>query len=349
MKGQIVGLVIIVVLVFLFLSGLWGNIIAHSSYSTSVSAKEVSILRKLDQIEAVKIGMDYLANYSILQAFYDVGKFGGWNKTDYEQLTGKNLIEEEYPLWRNYSQILFSYEKLNELIKSYAKENIEKYIPQLNSKFEINFILENVKIDKNFFSVLSNLSYSSEFYKIEDKAYSNISLNPMFFEMYDTGKELFLDVDSAREAINQAEGSLPKDCKDIVITVTNIPNPETVLNEHCPNADERFRNLMIENLEKMSKSFGDFDMNVKVVENQTKHISDYYIRKTFTEKVDDTTITYYEVEYLYNYFGAAKVFVNITTKESFPLYEEKERKVDLRKIILRFSVVSSNDYSWRPI
>lgn len=50
---------------------------------------------------------------------------------------------------------------------------------------------------------------------------------------------------------------------------------------------------------------------------------------------------YYGVEYSYEYKGAAKVKVNITSKESFP--------IPAGKISLVFYVVSSNEYNYQPI
>lgn len=50
---------------------------------------------------------------------------------------------------------------------------------------------------------------------------------------------------------------------------------------------------------------------------------------------------YYGVNYTYEYKGAAKVKVNITSKENFP--------TQIDKIILNFYLVSSNDYIYNPI
>jgi len=70
------------------------------SVERSISAQEVEILRSINKLEMVKIGLPYALEYSFQQAVYDVSKNGGYFFIQPGVPTYNGL-----PIWRNYSNI----------------------------------------------------------------------------------------------------------------------------------------------------------------------------------------------------------------------------------------------------
>jgi hypothetical protein len=58
---------------------------------------------------------------------------------------------------------------------------------------------------------------------------------------------------------------------------------------------------------------------------------------------------YYNLVYEYKYFAAVNASVNITTKDQYPVFDKLEGTTKFRNISLVFGVITSNDYSWKPL
>ncbi|MCS7232328.1 MAG: hypothetical protein RMJ67_09355, partial [Elusimicrobiota bacterium] len=213
MKGQIIGLIIVIVSVFLFMGGLWGNLISQSSASASISAKEVQILRTIEQIEGVKIGIPYMMNYSLLQSFYEYGKRGGWNETDYKNAVGRDLSQEEYPIWRNYSNRIFLpyFDKVINYTRNKTQDYINEYLKVLDEKYKFIMKIKNISLNRTppTLQLQTNISFNGEFFKIKENISYTLPINPMFFEMYEKSKEIFLDGDRVFEKIDEANRTMP--------------------------------------------------------------------------------------------------------------------------------------------
>jgi hypothetical protein len=71
------------------------------SVERSISSQEVEILRAINKLEMVKIGLPYALEYSFQQAVYDVSKNGGYFFVQPRIPTYNGL-----PIWRNYTNII---------------------------------------------------------------------------------------------------------------------------------------------------------------------------------------------------------------------------------------------------
>ncbi|MCS7232432.1 MAG: hypothetical protein RMJ67_09915, partial [Elusimicrobiota bacterium] len=185
-----------------------------------------------------------------------------------------------------------------------------------------------------------------------------LPINPMFFEMYEKSKEMFLDGDRVFEKIDEANRTMPEGCRIISYRTCGY-NPResmSLLEENCPKAIVRFNDSMIRLLEEVSNlDFSRFKYEIKVID--VKSLINYKVTYTTggccswscTRFACWCVAYYHYFTHYYYYNGAAKVYVNVTTKEDFPLYEDREEKTNRRQIVLRFSVISSNNYTWMPI
>jgi len=100
MKG--IGPVAIALVVAFFLVGLVG-LIGHTMFGAtverSISAQETEVIRAVNKLEMVKIGLPYALEYSFQQAVYDVSKNGGY----YSIPTGIPTYNS-LPTWRKYDK-----------------------------------------------------------------------------------------------------------------------------------------------------------------------------------------------------------------------------------------------------
>lgn len=237
-KGVLsVTVVIIIALISIYIATLLSTTMQMESRIVEMTAKEMKILSVLDQIEAVKIGIKYLLEYSIQQGIYELAKRGGYLDNYYLYLTGRNLEEEEYPLWKNYSRKFFSeyltlpnpwypgppvYEdKILLGISELSKKEVYKYLSNLKNRFEIAVIPSYVGVystansQKSYiFGILGSIEYSSEFFSIKDSIVENINVTHIvsrYIELLEFAKSLFLDNDVINSKINDVFESLKQE------------------------------------------------------------------------------------------------------------------------------------------
>jgi len=120
---SIAGIVIAVAgaIFFLSIEAIFLSTSIRMSVERSISSQEVEILRGINKLEMIKIGLPYALEYSFYQAVYDVSKNGGYYLVPADIPTYNGL-----PVWRKYDK---TYEPgyLDEIRKS-TLANLNKYI-----------------------------------------------------------------------------------------------------------------------------------------------------------------------------------------------------------------------------
>jgi len=100
MKGISVVVIALAGVIFgLSLEAIFLSTSIRMSVERSISSQEVEILRAINKLEMVKIGLPYALEYSFQQAFYDVSKNGGYYSIPADIPTYNNL-----PVWRKYDK-----------------------------------------------------------------------------------------------------------------------------------------------------------------------------------------------------------------------------------------------------
>jgi hypothetical protein len=127
MKG--IGPVAIALVVAFFLVGLVG-LIGHTMFGAtverSISAQETEVIRAINKLEIVKIGLPYALEYSFQQAFYDVSKNGGYYSILVDIPTYNNL-----PVWRKYDKT-YQPDYVANIIQA-TLNNLNKYVSQVKT------------------------------------------------------------------------------------------------------------------------------------------------------------------------------------------------------------------------
>lgn len=422
-KLQVVGFIVIIALVFIFLGSIFNVFIQSNSASTIITAKETKILTSLDTIESVKIGTKYMLNFSFQQAIYDLAKRGGYIHDYYKNLVKRELDEDEYPIWKNYSKNIFiNYLKMPSLwypypvfedrltvsMWNYTTSNVKIYMEDLRSKFGLNAtnIATNIYLDKTnneqkyFLEVFYILNYSEDFFNINDAVIEKIDISylaPIYIEMVKIGNETFLEIDSIKERIIDAINSVSEDCKSFTFNLCEREygsiDPEKVLKSRCPNVLIDLEERIVKNIKELEFSNNEYKITIKIDKIVLNYSGDFEIigsqedsscgcknigeykeieercngyEEEFCNNIgfyggfcneDGNIVCYNCLTYennlslnaKYTFFAAAKVLVDIETNEKYILFEEKEGETKLRPIILRFSIITSSDYTWTPI
>jgi hypothetical protein len=338
-----------------------------------VSLKASEVLKASDIVEAVKRGLEIAYNYSFLQAAYEVGKLGGYND------------EKEVKEWRVYDATYFpaSYvENVRMRTENYIGEYL-KVLEEETKEFKfsqpsVNFLFSTngKKVVKMVVSFPSLFSYSRYFFTIYDNPNRTIYPPIDYFKLYDTAYELFIGKDSVREDIKKAEEKMDEKCRKIYldgVCEQNKKDRETVLEENCPNANEKFKEKVIQEIE--TPKSNDVNINLRVNGIEVRHesnekyddlreSSDCGCKKytTICEEYDEngqckrwSTVCveyyrkYYNLVYFYSYFAAVKVTVNVSTKNQYPVYDATEGNLKFRNFTLIFNLTTSNDYGWKPL
>ncbi|MDT7858672.1 MAG: hypothetical protein RQ930_01325 [Candidatus Aenigmarchaeota archaeon] len=389
MKGTFVGVILTIAILILAFSGAFYAAISSHYINLKISLKSSEILKSVDFVEAVKIGLDKAYNYSFFQAAYEIGKLGGFKD--------ESSIKE----WRYYETVNFpSYE---ENIRSMTEEYITQYLENLNS-FEPRFEFSNPKVTFKYVterlapimlvSFNQHFNYSGNFFAIRENASREVYLPYDVFASYDIGRSDFISRDKVREIIEKVEKEeMEEKCKKIDlgnVCEYNKKDAESVLDENCKDADEKFKNKVIKKTEEPKEYAFNF-LEMKVNKIKVKHESSEKYERFEENKacgckrevwyqVDNGTIPcddycrqngyekskfednkcycgmcgeyykmYYNLVYEYKYFAAVSASVNITTKDQYPVFDKLEGTTKFRNISLIFEVITSNDYSWRPL
>jgi hypothetical protein len=373
MKGIFVGTVLLIAILSLVISGAFFVVLRSEYINLKVSLKASEVLKATDIVESVKKGLEVAYNYSFFQAAYEVGKLSGYND--------KKDVKE----WRVYDATYFPASYV-ENVRMRTENYIEEYLKALEetreefkfSKPSVNFLFSTNegKIVKMVVSFPSLFNYSRYFFTIYDNPNRTLYPPIEYFKLYDTAYELFIEKDSIKEDIEKAEEKIDEKCRKIYlggVCEQNKEDRETVLEENCPNADKKFKEKVIQEIE--TPKSNDVNINLRVNSIEVKHesnerynglreSSDCGCKKytTFCEEYDEngqckqwSTVCveyyrkYYNLVYFYSYFAAVKATVNVSTKSQYPVYDATEGNVKLRKFTLTFNLTTSNDYSWKPI
>jgi hypothetical protein len=268
MKGIFVGTVLLIAILTLIISGVFFVVLSSEYINLKISLKASEVLKAADIVEAVKRGLEVAYNYSFLQAAYEVGKLGGYSN------------ESDVKEWRRYDATYFpnSYiENIRLKMENYVEEYLKALEEEMSGfkfrKPSINFLLpENQGKDiKIIVSFDSPFRYSGNFFTIYDNPNRTLYISSDFeyFKLYDTAYNLFIDKDTVRERINVAENKMDDKCRLIYlgdVCEEYKIDVETKLEENCPNADEKFKEKVIQEIEKPISN----DVNVNLYVDKDK-------------------------------------------------------------------------------
>jgi len=372
MKGILIGTFLLVAILTLVISGVFFVVLSNQSINTKISLKSSEILKSVEVVEAVKIGLDIAYNYSFFQAAYEIGKMGGYEN------------EESKKEWRVYEATYFPSFYI-ENVKKKTENYIYEYLQSLEEMVdEFKFSQPSARLfypdeegkAKMIVSFSNLFTYSKDFFTIYENSTRVVYIPLEYFKLYDTGYRLYIEEDEIRKIIEEAEEKMDLDCRIVrfdEICEQNKKDKEEILNERCPNADEKFKEMVL--LEVETPKSNEVNIRIYVDEVKTQHKSSESYedlrespdcgckRSIFVCEEEDeegnctrwTSVCveyykkYYNLVYTYGYFGALKAKVNITTKSYYPVYDSKEGNTKLRKLTLKFDVITSNDYNWKPL
>ncbi|MEM2506773.1 MAG: hypothetical protein QXG39_03740 [Candidatus Aenigmatarchaeota archaeon] len=201
MKG--IGPVAIALLITVFglsAEAIYMNLFIGTRVSRSIVSQEVEIIKAVNRMEMVKIGLPYALEYSFSQAIYDVFKNGGYTKLPDNIPKYNNL-----PIWREYDKIYppnieENIEKLTLIYLNQYTKSLE-FLDASYNEVDISESEEclNIKAGGN-----QDLKISSNFFSLYETSNISISIKSNFFNLYKLAKERFLDNDSIGEAISRS-------------------------------------------------------------------------------------------------------------------------------------------------
>jgi hypothetical protein len=338
MKGIIVETIFLFALLSIIVQALLSLASFFYYRNFQISLKSAEILKATDVVESVKKGLEFAYEYSFLQAAYEVGKLGGY-ESSIAQLPWRVYESTNFP-----SYISAIEARTREFIKEYL-DNLkslgfkfgEAYVNISKVKLNIEEISHGTPLEQ-IIKVLSPtefwkmevwfsqlLNYSGSFFSIYDIPNRTVILPSEYFQLYEVANSLFIERDRIKEAIEKAEENMEKECKESSCT-------EEELEKKCSNANEKFRNKILEELENAKKE-SEFPIEFIVNRLEIKHE---------IEKKNSGCLC--------RYFAAVDVKIDISTKNQYPVYDAEERSTKFRNIKLTFHLITSNDYEkWRPL
>jgi len=270
MKGIIVGIVLVIAISTLVVGGIIATIMLSESTSIKISAKSSKVLNSIDFFEGLKRGLDYSYLYSFYQAAYDVGIKSGYKEG------------EENKEWRKYSETNFPLkyiDNIEEKVSDYISEYFKEIENLVFSKPIIDIYLisekEGLKEAKMSVYYKDLLTYSDSFFNISDNPNRTITLPLEYFSLYKIGSDLFISKDYLRDLIDEAEKKMDENCKTINlgdICEYEVKSPENILEEKCPNANSKFKEKILSELEK-SREFSGLELRFYPVRIEVKNVS----------------------------------------------------------------------------
>jgi hypothetical protein len=213
MRKGVLPAIAIVAIVLLAVIVVWGIFIGFfvGEHETIVrSGREREIIRMINEMEWVKKVIPQTLEFSFYQSTYSMGANGGYfNPNDVPSY-------DCTPYWRVYDKTYFPDSVDGNLNKTLVKY-LSKYASALGFNlppYEINFQQDN-GISVNMIGE-NNLAIESGIAKVEDSANFSEKFNISFFDMFDNGKEKFVDQDSILSAVTNSLGASCEDQKSMI-------------------------------------------------------------------------------------------------------------------------------------
>jgi hypothetical protein len=226
-------------------------------------------------------------------------------------------------------------------------------------------------------SAKGKISFITSFFKILEKAEIVIKFFGDFFQVYEVGKNNFIDYDKIKDAIISAINNLPERCKKIEINEScELPDARQIHSENCEDwkniLENNIRNNIFEiertdeisvkiDIEDIKTSYsGNCDYSsepsltcgIKFCINETDTYDCECSPEPCCENFTNITycLAYQNITCRYNYFGASKVLIKIIdNSKKYPVWDPEEKTTNYRNISLRFRVVSGNRKLIEPI
>lgn len=242
--------------------------------------KEGTITEAINFVESVKIALEDAVEYSVYKASDDLLKKGGFC-----ELNDKTSCTEEckiasiptlhcIPWWRIYDQ---TYAPSEASFVEYLKKQILKRFDEYANAFfispdycpqppgNINLILDNGQIYARINSGFNKLKYDGKFFTIIDDATFEDRVDIATMKIFNRARKLFIEQDSIRNAFVHAEDLMPSNCKEIHFgNVCGKIDCVAKLSQYCKNADRKFRNYVISEIENIKGLKDGVETNVEL-------------------------------------------------------------------------------------
>ena len=273
----------VILLVVLVVSLIISGIVFFSTFSrTNVSRRallEVNVIEGINKFELTKMALSQSLEYSFYQSVYLTSPKGGFYNV------GGVESYDCVPYWRvygvqNFPDFSSTSVLMLEILNNYVKEldTGEVDIP----KYMYSFISRDVDDEERVIAQAygSKISLDREKLHIEDDSILEREINTNVAKMYDLGKEKFLDTDSVKEKIEEANENMRTfNCKEINlcddygncffkgtrICENNKPTLEEVLEEYCPNWESHMNQLIQTKLSELDDSGNGIKVDVKKI------------------------------------------------------------------------------------
>lgn len=354
LKG-LIGLIIVMILALTYLATLISLHIASTTYSIKTTSKSDRILKAADQIEAIKIGIRFLLNYSFLQGLYETARHGIFVE-NYEDIFGVPAEFEEYPILRLYSATyLEDVLKVISKIRKTTNDVIKKYLKELKNKYEIKMEIGEfiLKEDGNKHEIEASLDieYQTDYFLIKDFVKERIDVTKhmaTFLNLFSYVKNKFVDNDILSSAISNALGMIPENCSSISVEICedeyyslDFEKASNILFNYCPDIIE-YLNTSISNklFSSLQTNFLDFSFFITNISLNYTYSAEKKEEKEDLNRECREGSKKVLVEIKYNYSAEVTALFNITSRDVYPLYEKKEKVTQLRPLTFSFSVIS---------
>lgn len=179
MKG-IVEFVLVAAIAILLAWGTYWHLIIGKTTEFQLMAEERDVLKAINKIEQIKIGLPYALEYSLDKASYELGLKGGYNS-----IPSNVPTEDDLPYWRDGNNYYIP-DKFTEVAKA-TGYYFDEYIKAATG----NSIDVKVAIDKATLNVSSQdlLSLKGKNYKVEIVPNFSVTIVPDRLKVYEIGEE----------------------------------------------------------------------------------------------------------------------------------------------------------------
>jgi hypothetical protein len=179
MKG-IIEFVLVAAIAILLVWATYWHLMIGKIVEFQLMTAEKDILKTINKMEQIKIGLPYALEYSFEKAFYDLGQKGG-----YSAIPSNVPIKDELPYWRNGNEFYIPdwYKETAKTTKIYFNEYVEEITGES--------IYKDLKIEKSNVNASSDELLVLKDSNCEVKINPNISifLVPYRFKIYEVAEE----------------------------------------------------------------------------------------------------------------------------------------------------------------
>jgi len=272
----------VILLVVLTVSLIIYGIVFFSTFSrTNVSRRallEVNVIEGINKFELTRMALSQALEYSFYQSIYLTSPRGGFHNM------GGSESYDCVPYWRVYGVQNFPDFSSTSVL---MLEILNNYVGELDtgevgiSGYMYSFISRDADDEGKVIARAygSKISLDREKLHIEDDSILEREIKTNVAKMYGLGKEKFLDTDSVKEKIEEANENMPESCKEINlcddygncffkgkrICENDKPTSEEVLEEYCPGWESHMSLLVQTKLSELNDPSNGIKVEVKKI------------------------------------------------------------------------------------